>query len=223
VRLYLLGQSQCAAEALRSPPDPGRDGRVSQRASPAAYEFFSGATRRTGSRHGCRGDAVRKRRRRTAGCSRGSTKWWRGAPGVVGLRRDRRRPGHHGLRRRGPVPLVHPAEPSRFWAPDRATDAVALETLHEVLVTSARLLAPAAPFVSDWIHRALVGASVHLAPFPTDLGRRAPELLQAMPRCGSSPPWRRRPGDQAAPVRQPVPKFRWWFRRPYGARPWQTC
>src|SRR5437870_7794436 len=43
---------------------------------------------------------------------------------------------------------------------------------------SARLLAPAAPFLSDWIHRALVGASVHLAPYPTDLGRRAPELLQ---------------------------------------------
>src|SRR5439155_302724 len=70
----------------------------------------------------------------------------------------------------------------RFWAPDRATDAVALETLHEVLVTSARLLAPAAPFLSDWIHRALVAASVHLAPFPTDLGRRAPELLQALER-----------------------------------------
>src|SRR5439155_1311284 len=69
----------------------------------------------------------------------------------------------------------------RFWAPDRATDVVALETLHEVLVTSARLLAPAAPFLSDWIHRALVGASVHLAPFPTDLGRRAPEL-QALER-----------------------------------------
>ena len=68
----------------------------------------------------------------------------------------------------------------RFWAPDRATDAVALETLHEALVTSARLLAPAAPFVADWIHRALMGGSVHLAPFPTDQGRRAPELLQAM-------------------------------------------
>jgi isoleucyl-tRNA synthetase len=68
----------------------------------------------------------------------------------------------------------------RFWAPDRATDVVALETLHEALVTSARLLAPAAPFISDWIHRALTGTSVHLAPFPADQGRRAPELLQAM-------------------------------------------
>src|SRR5207253_9836470 len=30
------------------------------------------------------------------------------------------------------------------------------------------------------LFRSLVGASVHLAPFPTDLGRRASELLQAM-------------------------------------------
>jgi isoleucyl-tRNA synthetase len=68
----------------------------------------------------------------------------------------------------------------RFWAPDRATDPVALETLHEALVTAARLLAPAAPFIADWVHRALTGTSVHLAPFPVDKGRRAPELLQAM-------------------------------------------
>ncbi|HEU5260172.1 MAG TPA: isoleucine--tRNA ligase [Gemmatimonadales bacterium] len=68
----------------------------------------------------------------------------------------------------------------RFWAPDRATDPVALETLHEVLVASARMLAPAAPFVADWVHRALTGTSVHLASFPTDKGRRAPELLAAM-------------------------------------------
>ncbi|MGH7567782.1 MAG: isoleucine--tRNA ligase [Gemmatimonadales bacterium] len=69
----------------------------------------------------------------------------------------------------------------RFWAPDRATDPVALETLHEALVTAVRLLAPAAPFIADWTHRALTGGtSVHLAPFPVDRGRRAPELLQAM-------------------------------------------
>jgi len=68
----------------------------------------------------------------------------------------------------------------RFWAPDRATDPVALETLHEALVTAARLLAPAAPFIADWVHRALTGTSVHLAPFPVNRGRREPELLQAM-------------------------------------------
>src|SRR2546430_8349077 len=95
----------------------------------------------------------------------------------------------------------------RFWAPDRATDVVALETLHEVLVTSVRLLAPAAPFLSDWIHRALVGASVHLAPFPTDLGRRAPELLQAMAAVRKLASLARAAREtKQLPVRQPVAK-----------------
>jgi isoleucyl-tRNA synthetase len=68
----------------------------------------------------------------------------------------------------------------RFWAPDRATDPVALETLHEALVTAVRLLAPAAPFIADSLHRSLTGVSVHLAPFPVDRGHQAPELLTAM-------------------------------------------
>jgi isoleucyl-tRNA synthetase len=68
----------------------------------------------------------------------------------------------------------------RFWAPDRAADEAALSTLHEVLLTTARLLAPAAPFMSDWLHRAVTGTSVHLASFPADQGRREPELLAAM-------------------------------------------
>src|SRR2546427_12651610 len=42
------------------------------------------------------------------------------------------------------------------------------------------MLAPAAPFLADWMHRALTGTSVHLAPFPADRGRRAPDLLAAM-------------------------------------------
>src|SRR5207247_2088911 len=42
------------------------------------------------------------------------------------------------------------------------------------------LLAPAGPFISDWVHRALTGTSVHLAPFPVDRGHREPELLAAM-------------------------------------------
>jgi isoleucyl-tRNA synthetase len=93
----------------------------------------------------------------------------------------------------------------RFWAPDRATDAVALETLHEALVTATRLLAPAAPFVSDWIHRALGEGSVHLASFPTDRGRRAPELLQAMGAVRKLASLARAAREtKQLPVRQPV-------------------
>ncbi|HEY4322090.1 MAG TPA: isoleucine--tRNA ligase [Gemmatimonadales bacterium] len=68
----------------------------------------------------------------------------------------------------------------RFWAPDGSADAAAVATLEEVLITTARLLAPAAPFASDWLHRALTGTSVHLAPFPVEAGRLDPELDRAM-------------------------------------------
>jgi isoleucyl-tRNA synthetase len=69
---------------------------------------------------------------------------------------------------------------ARFWAPDREADAAAVATLHEVLVTVARLLAPAAPFASDWMHRALTGGSVHLAPFPEAADGRDEALERAM-------------------------------------------
>jgi isoleucyl-tRNA synthetase len=55
---------------------------------------------------------------------------------------------------------------ARFWVPGGRPDPAALATLHEALAVTARLLAPAAPFLSDALHRALLGASVHLAPFP---------------------------------------------------------
>jgi len=54
---------------------------------------------------------------------------------------------------------------SRFYDVDSEDNRAAFATLHEVLVSVCRLLAPIAPFVSDWIHRQLVGTSVHLAPF----------------------------------------------------------
>ena len=53
----------------------------------------------------------------------------------------------------------------RFYDVDGADNRAAFATLHEVLVVVARLLAPVAPFVSDWIHRELAGESVHFAPF----------------------------------------------------------
>ncbi len=68
----------------------------------------------------------------------------------------------------------------RFWAPDGDADPAAVRALHDTLVTVARLLAPAAPFSSDWLHRALTGDSVHLAHFPEPKGPRDLELEAAM-------------------------------------------
>ena len=54
---------------------------------------------------------------------------------------------------------------SRFYEVETADNRAAFATLHEVLVAVCRLLAPFAPFITDWIHRELTGSSVHLAPF----------------------------------------------------------
>jgi len=69
---------------------------------------------------------------------------------------------------------------ARFWAPDREADPAAVAALHEALTAVSRLLAPAAPFASDWLHRALTGRSVHLARFPVAEGGRNPSLETAM-------------------------------------------
>lgn len=81
----------------------------------------------------------------------------------------------------------------RFWAPDSEADRAAAATLWECLVVVSRLMAPAAPFASDWLHRALTGTSVHLGGWPVPRpgadvrgkGRPVPpardqELAQAM-------------------------------------------
>jgi isoleucyl-tRNA synthetase len=57
---------------------------------------------------------------------------------------------------------------SRFYDVEGEDNRAAFATLHDVLVSVCRLLAPIAPFVSDWIHRQLAGSSVHLAPFAPD-------------------------------------------------------
>ncbi len=67
----------------------------------------------------------------------------------------------------------------RFWAPDAEADPAAARTLHRCLETVARALAPAAPFVSDWVHREISGQSVHLSRFP-EVGSRDPGLETAM-------------------------------------------
>ena len=65
----------------------------------------------------------------------------------------------------------------RFWSGDSA----AMATLHAVLVTLAKLLAPFCPFIADEIYDNLDGSepSVHLCDWPATVGR-APELEAAM-------------------------------------------
>ena len=73
---------------------------------------------------------------------------------------------------------------ARYWSPDGSIDRAAFATLHEVLACTCRLLAPIAPFVSDWLHRELTGESVHLAdlvsPAATAPVRRDEGLERAM-------------------------------------------
>jgi len=69
---------------------------------------------------------------------------------------------------------------ARYWAPDSKADPAALGTLHEALTTVCRMLAPAAPFLSDSIHRATTGGSVHLAEFPVTKQRFSEDLDRAM-------------------------------------------
>jgi isoleucyl-tRNA synthetase len=69
----------------------------------------------------------------------------------------------------------------RFWgSADHADARAAFATLQEVLVTTARLLAPFTPFHADWLHRALAsGTSAHLAEFPGGgAGSRADGALE---------------------------------------------
>jgi isoleucyl-tRNA synthetase len=55
---------------------------------------------------------------------------------------------------------------SRFYSVDGPDNRAAFATLYQVLVAICRMLAPFTPFITDWMHRALTGASVHLASFP---------------------------------------------------------
>jgi isoleucyl-tRNA synthetase len=84
----------------------------------------------------------------------------------------------------------------------------AFYTLHEALVQVCRLLAPIAPFLSDWMHRQLTGGSVHLAPYVSgrhdiDHGLdRAMDAIRELSRLG-------RAAREVAGinVRQPLPRL----------------
>lgn len=69
---------------------------------------------------------------------------------------------------------------ARFYDVDGADHRAAFATLHEALTVTARLLAPFAPFISDWLHRSLTGGSVHLAPYVRDeASRHTDEALES--------------------------------------------
>ena len=70
----------------------------------------------------------------------------------------------------------------RFYDVSGDDNRAAFATLHEVLTVTTRLLAPFAPFLSDWMHRALrEDESVHLAPFTRpEPSPRDPALEGAM-------------------------------------------
>ena len=53
----------------------------------------------------------------------------------------------------------------RYYDIDASDNRAAFATLREVLVVTCRLLAPFAPFLSDWVHTELTGESVHLASY----------------------------------------------------------
>ncbi|MEO8194174.1 MAG: isoleucine--tRNA ligase [Gemmatimonadales bacterium] len=57
---------------------------------------------------------------------------------------------------------------SRFYEVEGEDNRAAFATLREVLVVTCRLLAPFAPFVSDWVHTEVAGDSVHLASYVRD-------------------------------------------------------
>ena len=72
----------------------------------------------------------------------------------------------------------------RFWKSESEADKAAYSTLYECLVTVAKLLAPAMPFMSEALYRNLAASvdptapeSVHLADWPTSLLLRVDEKL----------------------------------------------
>jgi len=98
---------------------------------------------------------------------------------------------------------------ARFYEVSSPDNRAAFATLHEVLVVTARLLAPLAPFLSDWLHRELTGVSVHLAPYrrpdpaPTDAAlERAMREIRTLARLG-----RAAREEAAIKVRQPLSRL----------------
>ncbi len=103
----------------------------------------------------------------------------------------------------------------RFYDVDTPDSRAAFATLHEVLVVTCRLLAPFAPFATDWMHRELTGATVHTAPYTRqDEGgdtrnvHAVPDLERAMTQLRTLATLARAAREEAdVKVRQPLTRM----------------
>ena len=97
----------------------------------------------------------------------------------------------------------------RMYDVESPDSRAAFATLHETLVSVCRLLAPFAPFITDWMHRELTGTSVHLAAFvaphqrPVDVGLDAAmDAVRELSRLG-----RAAREEAGIKVRQPLSRL----------------
>ena len=92
----------------------------------------------------------------------------------------------------------------RFW---KSSDPAAHATLHECLVTTARLLAPFCPFLAEELHTTLTGERVG-ATWPTGPSRAVAPMPRPRPRWPAPAGWSRSAGpartDAKMKVRQPL-------------------
>ena len=97
----------------------------------------------------------------------------------------------------------------RFYDVDAEDNRAAFATLHEILTVTCRLLAPFAPFITDWVHRELTGGSVHLAPFTRErAGAVDVDLERAMSQIRTLATLGRAAREEAGvKVRQPLARL----------------
>ena len=67
---------------------------------------------------------------------------------------------------------------ARFYDVDGDDNRAAFATLREVLAVTCRLLAPFAPFITDWVHSELTGESVHVASYVREKGAITDQSLE---------------------------------------------
>ncbi|MEP6508972.1 MAG: isoleucine--tRNA ligase, partial [Gemmatimonadales bacterium] len=97
----------------------------------------------------------------------------------------------------------------RFYEVESVDNRAAFATLREVLLVTCRLLAPIAPFITDWVHYELEGNSVHLASYVrSEVAERDFRLERAMDHIRAlSTLGRAAREDAGVRVRQPLSKM----------------